>query len=1562
MTERDLSYDTAIAIIGMSGRFPGAADVGTFWQNIAAGTKSIRFFSEDELRAAGVEASVLSQPGYIPAGAVLENVDQFDAAFFGYAARDAQITDPQQRFFLECAWEALENAGYDPERYRGLVGVFGGSGFSTYMLNNLYNNPALAGLIDPLQVSIGNDRDALASTVSYKMNLKGPSLSVQTFCSTSLVAVHLACQSLLNYECDMALAGGVAIQVPHVSGYTYKEGGIVSPDGACRTFDARAQGSVMGNGAGVVTLKRLADALEDGDSITAVIRGSAINNDGSVRVSYTAPGLDGQSEVIAEALGHADVPADSISYIEAHGTATMLGDSVELAAMKKAFALSTDKKQFCAIGSVKPNIGHLDRASGVTGLIKAALALQQKVLPPSLNFEHAHPDIDLENSPFYVNTQARPWPASSVPRRAGVSSFGLGGTNAHVILEEAAVPEPSGPSRPWQLFTFSTRTESALSAATIRLSTYLGEHPQINLADAAYTLNVGRSAFNHRRFVVGRNRNEAIKALKETPFSMHQTFRDRGVALLLPGVGEQYVGMAQDLYQQEAVFRRGVDRCCAFLQEYLELDLKSILFPVVNSVVPVGNNGATAQKGLDLRSMLGRGGARSQAQNPASEQLKQTAIAQPATFVIEYALAQLLMTWGIKPRALLGYSLGEYVAACLAGVFSLEDALLLVAKRAQLIQKAQHGAMVAVALSEEAVGWLLDEQISLAAVNSPQTCVLSGSLEAIELLEERLADQGIANQRIETTHAFHSSMLSPLREAVTALVRGITLHAPQIPYISNVTGTWITAEQATAPTYWAEHMCRTVLFAEGVRHLLEETEYAVLEVGIGQALGSFVRQHPACTGSRATLVVATLPSMHERQAEQAALLTALGKLWLAGVKIDWQGFYAHEHRRRVPLPTYPFERQRYWIDAPRLRMIEIEETVLPARPEPVEQGKKASLADWFYQPVWEERALDSTAAPVPEVARPWLVFLDESGPGERLVKRLREAGRTVTCVRIGEGFARVSEDSFCIRPGKRTDYLELCQSLANQHLLPGTIVHAWSLLPVPEQSLSHSERFDLGQEHGLYSLIYLTQALDAQVYSEPLQIIVLSSQLHAVTGQEALEPLYSTILGACKVIPQEHLNMICRNLDLDDPSDEYFPDQLIAECNVSGGELVVAYRNRKRFVQTYQPLQLTRDAIVPAFRQQGVYLLTGGLGGIGLTVAEYLAREVQARLVLLGRSSLPGKDEWAGWLATHPAEERISTQIRRIQAIEALGSEVIVLSVDVADAGQLQQALSEARAHFGVLHGVFHGAGTSETAAFKAVQEIGPAECAMHFRPKVHGLYALAEAVADIPLDFCLLYSSLASILGGLGFVGYTAANIFMDACADQHNQHLSSSTPWISINWDTWQVKASDHGLLGATIEQYAMLPAEATEALARVVSSGKKHLINSTGDLQTRMDQWLRREIVRDLAVTSRHSGAASPRPELSTAYEPAGEDYEQNIVQVWQQVLGVEPIGIHDNFFELGGHSLMGTQLIGRLRQAFQVDLPLAILFEAPTVAELVLAIKLKMLEEIDQLDDREVQSLV
>jgi len=876
-----------IAVGGMTGRFPGARNLDEFWRNLVEGVNSVTFFSDAELEAANVDPDSLKNPLYVKAGAILEDIQLFDASFFGYTRREAEIMDPQHRLFLECAWEALEHAGYDCETYEGRIGVYSGAGLNRYLLN-VYSHPEIMKSTSDFEIFIGNKPDHLATRVSYKLNLKGPSLNIQCGCSTSLVAACVACQSLLSYQCDMALVGGVAIRQLEKSGYIYEEGGILSPDGYCRAFDADAGGTVSGDGVGVVVLKRLSDAQADGDYIHAVITGSAINNDGSFKVGYTAPSVDGQAAVITEALAMAQVEPETVGYVETHGTGTIVGDPIEFTALTKAFRPARAKRNSCAIGSVKTNIGHLDTAAGIAGLIKATLSLKHKKLPPSLHYQQPNPAIDFANSPFFVNTNLSEWETVGVPRRAGVSSFGIGGTNAHVILEEWSQTFPTAESRPCELLILSAKTESALEAMRVNLLTHLREHPEDDLAEVAYTLQVGRKAFSYRSVVMCHSRSDAMQTLEKSHgprvWKSFQQQRERPVVMMFSGQGTQYVGMARELYQREKIFREQVDVCAELLKQHLKLDLRDILYPETEGKLNI------------------------------APEIDQTTIAQPALFVIEYALAHLWMKWGIHPEAMIGQSIGEYVAACLSGVMSLKDALFLVATRGQLMQKLPRGSMLAVFVTKEATQAMLetDASLSLAAVNGPSLCVISGPTDAVSCLEKWCQERSIPARPLRTSHAFHSQMMEPvIKEPITQFSK-VKLNPPRLPFISNLTGTWITPQQATSPDYWAKHLRHTVRLADGIVELLQEPERLFLEVGPGRTLTTLVKEMARDRG--ATVALSSLGHHNEKSSDLEMMLQTLGQLWLAGLKIDWAGFHAHEERRRIPLPTYPFERKRYWLN------------------------------------------------------------------------------------------------------------------------------------------------------------------------------------------------------------------------------------------------------------------------------------------------------------------------------------------------------------------------------------------------------------------------------------------------------------------------------------------------------------------------------------------------------------------------------------------------------------------------------------------------------------------------
>jgi acyl transferase domain-containing protein/acyl carrier protein len=1537
-----------IAIIGLAGRFPEAKNIDIFWQNLRDGVESISFFTDEELVATGIDAAVLNDPSYVKAGTVLENIEFFDASFFGFSPKEAEIADPQHRLFLESVWEALENAGYNSETYTGQIGLYAGVTVSSYLFSNLYRNRDLIESVDQFQTWIGNDKDHLPTQISYKLNLRGPSINVQTTCSTSLVAVHLACQSLLNGESDIALAGGVSIQVPQKAGYYYQEGGINSPDGHCRAFDANAQGTIFGNGLGVVVLKRLEDALADGDCIHAVIKGSAINNDGSLKVGYTAPSVDGQREVILEALALAGVESETISYIEAHGTGTSLGDPIEIEALTQAFSLQTDKKGFCAIGSVKTNVGHLNTAAGVTGLIKTIQALKHKQIPPSLHFKQPNPQIDFANSPFYVNTTLSEWKTNGIPRRAGVSSFGIGGTNAHVILEEAPVVEASSSSRPWQLLLLSAKTNSALECATTNLADYFQQHPDITLPDVAHTLQVGRRAFDHRRMLVCHDIDDALKVLTSQDaqriFTYYRKPSHCPVIFMFSGQGAQYVNMAQELYEVEATFKQHIDTCAKTLQPLLNLDIRQILFP------------------------------KAQLQEVASQQLQQTAITQPALFVIEYALAQLWMEWGVRPEAMIGHSIGEYVAATIAGVFSLEDALAVVATRGKLMQPLPVGSMLAIPLPEKQVQSLLEQQthggssIQIAAINTPSSCVVSGSREAIASLQNQLSSQGIECRLLHTSHAFHSQMMEPIVEPFVQAVKKVKLNPPRLRFISNVTGTWIKDEQATNPSYWGQHLRQTVKFSDGISQLLEQFEGVFLEVGPGRTLSTLTTQHLLPQAKQQVLT--SLRHAKEQQSDVSFLLQTLGRLWLAGVEIDWSGFYTHERRHRLPLPTYPFERQRYWIDA--------KSSSPSLSSKSVTVDKKQDIADWFYIPSWKRSLLPHASSPsqIESAQEQWLLFVDNWGVGSQLVNKLEQNGKNVLVVKVGEKFTQLSEGVYAINPQNRDDYEALFQELIAQDKIPHNIAHLWSLNTFDNRQLGKYLEFS--------SLLFLTQSFGKLNINEHLQIWVVSNQIQEVSGNETLVPEKATVLGLCKVIPQEYPNITCRSIDVAltnrqdaergrGDCDSHIIDQILGEFTALSSDLVVAYRDRYRWVQTFEPMRL-ESAIEEKtrLRQQGVYLFPGGLESLGVVIAEYLAKTLQAKLIFIEDSAFPGRDEYLQWLETHAQEDEVSRKIRKLLVLDELGAEVLVVRADVTNYDQMNQSLAPEKV--GQIHGVIYSTGITRRNIFSSILELDNTELEKQLEYQRQKITVLEQILQNKNPNFCIIFSSLSSILGGFGLALYSGLNQLTDTFTQRQNQ--TESPPWISINWDKLQLNATQEQKVfeQSSGVELAITETESVEVFKRILSLGEgTQVVVSTVDLKSRCDRLWRgtqrhHTFNLDSLPDSKYSSQADSssrysRPNLSNSYVAPTNELEKQIAEIWQEVLGIVQVGIYDNFYELGGDSLIATQLVSRLRTKFPVELPLRdLLLQGMLPIKQAEMIEQLMLEKIEELSEEQVAVLL
>ena len=1513
MSENDHNRSgTGVAIIGMVGRFPGAPDLDTYWRNLRDGAETITRFERPGAPSGGILPAWFDDPSYVPSRGTLDGVDLFDASFFGYSPREATIMDPQQRLFLECAWEALESAGYDPKSYKGLIGVYGGCTASSYM-PLVYADPHALAQSDGLAIAIGNEIAFLTTRVSYKLDLRGPSCPVQTACSTSLVALHLACQGLLNAECDMAIAGGVSVRLPQEAGYTYQPSGILSPDGHCRPFDARSQGTLFSNGIGVVVLKRLEDALADGDSIHAVILGSAVNNDGSQKASFTAPAVGGQGEVIADALMHADVDPESISYLEAHGTATALGDSIEMQALNRVFP-ADERRQYCVLGSVKSNLGHLDAAAGAAGLIKTVLAMQHREIPPTLHYEQPNPDIDFENSAFRVSARLMEWTTDGgAPRRAGVSSFGFGGTNAHVVLEEAPLREPSGPSRPYQLLTLSADAEEGLDRATAGLARHFRRHPDESLADAAYTLKVGRRAFRHRRIAVCADAAGAAAVLEARDpaavFSGVADAGDRPVVFMFPGQGAQHPNMARELYDLEPVFRQVVDECCETLREPLGLDLRELLYPAEDSA-------------------------------DAAERLQRTRYAQPALFVVEYALAKLWISWGVEPEACIGHSIGEFVAACLAGVMAPDDALRLVALRGALMDAMPHGVMLAVPLAEERVRRLLTPQLWLSVVNSPAMCVVGGDESAIEQLDRRLQTDGVQTQRLHTSHAFHSGLMDGAVAPFVEAVAKVRLAPPSLPYLSNVTGTWIEPSQACDPTYWGRQLRETVRFGDGIRELLESGDRLFLEVGPGQTLSMLVRQQ-----ARGRVVQSAFASLrHAKQTGsdlQQALLT-LGRLWAGGAKVAWSDFYRDETRRRVPLPTYPFQRQRYWVN-PQAR------SAAAAARDERHIAKTSSIDKWFYVPTWTRtpriaKWLDSAAV---REHHAWIVFSDTLGIGEELTETLRALGHRVIVVQPAARFEHQAPDEYGVRITSPADYRALLDSLHDED---GRInvLHLWSL-DVPSGNGAVDDRFSEARTRGFTSLLYLAQAIDrAAAANRSYRIGMVTSGAQDVTGEEPLSPGAATVLGLCRVIPQECLDASCLAIDLCDTgaaSSERNVDALLDEMCADGSERMIAYRGGHRWALRYEPVSLAAATTpAPRLRNRGVYLITGGLGDIGLNIAEYLARSVHARLVLTGRTAVPAPDQWDDYMSKAHSSDATAKRLRRLKGIQAAGGEILVARADASSLAEMRDAFTLADSRFGGVHGVIHAAGLVTGDAFRPIAETDDDVCRRQFAPKVDGICVLDQILrqrASQP-DLVLLISSLSAVLGGLRFAAYSSANAFLDAFAAWRRR--TTKTAWLTINWDSW-LRADDvvpDKASGGT--DLVMTGAEGIEALRRVLATdlGSQVLV-SVASLQARIDQWVKLQAVAGPDAATEQPSVRHPRPNLQTEYAAPADDVERAVASIWEELLGIDQVGVNDSFFELGGDSLLGVQVIARIKKQLAVSVSAVSLYEGPTVALLASMIK-------------------
>lgn len=1345
-----------IAIIGMSAKFPGAGNVEEFWDVLREGRETVSFFQAQELTDLGMEKEQIENPDFVRAKGIIDDLEYFDAAFFEYSSKEAEMMDPQIRMFHECAWKALEDSGCNPLEYKGRIGVFAGSAHNQNWTLKIFNEiDDVGGQIEKLALT---DKDFLSTRVSYKLNLRGPSINVQTACSTSLVAVHLACRSIINGECDMALAGGVSVMLPQKGGYMYSEGMILPPDGRCRAFDADAAGTLFADGVGIVVLKQLEAAIADGDTIHAVIKGSAVNNDGVSKVGYTAPGIQGQKDVIMAAHRSAGVEPETITYVETHGTGTKIGDTVEFEALKAAFA--TDKRGYCAIGSLKTNMGHLDAAAGVGGLIKTVLALKNKQIPPSMNFQAPNPDIDFIDSPFYVNTELREWERisgvtmgkSCLPLRAGVSSFGIGGTNAHLILEEAPAvsneelcQDPPG----YNIITLSARTRSDLERATDNLAVFLDRHPEIALEDVAYTLQTGRKHFKYRRTVVSREAKTAAELLRnENIFT--GTSRDiNEVVFILPDHSCWYENMCRELYYEEPKFSKEMDNCFD--------ELKAITGYEIKEVSP----------------LIG-------------------------TFIIEYSFAKFLINCGIIPTLYTGDGIGKYVVACLTGLLPLKDAIL------------------------SAWEW---SRTGINPINGIETEVESSK-------------------------------------------------------------------------YW-------------FKGLNDGSRAAFVEIGTGLYYRTLLSQQD--NGADRDIAVNVIRSEMEEGSDVAFLLEKIGLLWCSGVKVGWKQYYTGRNRRHISLPTYPFRGQSYPVEGYDFKK------AAAIQEKTGKLHKESDMDKWFYAPTWKTLRLPAGRILKETEKKTWLVFTDMSGIGSALAEKLREIGHEVLTVKQGTEFEKAEDGLFTINPGKNDDYEALFKELNTAQKVPQGIIHLWNI--------GSEENLELNLDRSFYSLIYIAQAIGKQCASSKIDIFVLSSNMQAIIGEDVIYPLKSILLGPCKVIPKEYSNLTCRSIDIVPTHEqEELIGQLLCEFSAEVNENIVAYRHNKRFVEDYEPIVLKKTTLMPEkLKENGVYLITGGTGGIGLVLAEYMAQIPNIKLVLTGRSAFPEKDKWEQWSKEHGLNDKVSKIIQKVRVLEQMGAEVLILSAEVSDLNQMQNAVSQVESRFGKINGVIHAAGIPGDGVIQLktremVEKV--------FSPKVKGTLVLDAIFKERNLDFLVIFSSISSVFGELGQVDYVAANSFIDSYARSATLR-NNNTFTLGISWDTWietgmVLKAFSKMKEGmAAFFKEGITCAEGMDCFGRLLQTNESQVVISTKDLKKQMkliSQDINAENVKNLL----DSGRKYPRPELSSDYAAPSNETEHRISLIWEDIFRIDKVGVHDNFYELGGDSLIALSLVAELQKHFTVNI--------------------------------------
>lgn len=1463
-----------IAIIGMAGRFPKSDSIQEFWSNLVGEEEMIHFYSDDELRGLGIGEQIIADPTTVKIDGSIKRHGQFDYSFFNYTYDEAVLMDPQMRILHEAVWHSLEDAGYNPYSYKGNIGLFLSASenlhWQAYSLMNQNDkvNPFFHG-----QIANKNFANTL---ISYKLNLRGPSYALDTACSSSLVGIHLASRSLLMRECSIAIAGGVSINCEQSIGYPYEEGGIFSRDGKCRTFDANSSGTIPGDGAGIVVLKRLEEALNDRDNIYAVIKSSAVNNDGNRKAGFTAPSIQGQSGCIKMAQRVANVTPESISYIEAHGTATALGDPIEIEALNKAF--DYNKEHQCAIGSVKSNVGHLDVAAGVAGVIKTALALDKKELPASRHFETPNPDINFAGGPFYVNTATKEWKSDlPTPLRAGVSSFGIGGTNAHVILEEAPALPKASISRMYQLLPISAKSGTALDRQAKSIARFLESSEAPALSDISFTLATGRESFNSRKAAIGKDLSEIATQLKQSnSANLNESNSDKTpqIAFLFPGQGSQYFEMAKGLYETEADFRSTIDQGLELL---------------------------SSKTGEDYAAILGLSeGAEDQ------EKINNTKFTQPLLFVVEYALAKLLSNWGVQPNFLLGHSLGEYAAACLSGVFTFEAGIEIIVQRANLIAGLEHGTMLAIDAPQKEVEAVLIGQLSIAASNTKDNCVVSGPTTIVREFENTLKEHQLTFTELKTSHAFHSEMMEPILQKFQQVLNDVELSAPTIPIISNLTGKILTEAEAKSPQYWVDHLRKTVKFTDCAAFLLQQNNLVAVEVGPGKTLSALLERNSEESHSIKSVQLLRHPKLEIH--DQLQLVRSVGVLWEQGVPLNWTNYFSNEVRNRVSLPGYAFEPNEFPVKVNPFADL----------PQATTHGEKRAQEDWYYLSNWK-KAAPVSATPVSDKLT-FLFFLDEAPLATALVESLRSADHKVILVRRGQSYLQLDENSFVVNALNSEDFDNLYSQLEEQGIEVGQIVYNWNTESAAQEkvtdlalSLIHScRRWNVGKgaQNKLTLLGHFNQL---ELDLAPLN----------VAG--------SALMSLAQVIAQEEPELFATAIDCDDSSaDPLLIASVTSEFEQNFSELNIAYRKGIRWQEAFDQVQLNASNKTNYLTEGKNYVITGGLGQVALTLATHLCEAYNAKVSLLGRSEIPNQSEWEKHLNDDQTDDVLRAKLETLVSLQTKGQGVSYYQVDVSKRSALSKTIAKIENEIGPIAGVLHTAGNTSADTFGAAHRISREDLQEQFAPKIDGCINLHEVFKERNVDFVWLTSSLSTVLGGATYGAYATANKFMNAFAQSGETHRKN---WFSISLD---------GINDADIP-LAALPRIFEESFS---IGANANLIVSSTDLNHRLETAVQHNIEQSNNTNSIEEPKRQSRPALSADYVAPSGEIEERLCEIWQDFFRIDGVGVEDNFLEIGGDSLKAISIGKLIFRELDIEINPKEFYDKLTIREIAGELRLAM----------------